>query len=822
MAPSRRFVPILAVAAAVLGASTPGPAYNARRDTKGKVALWNTDAAAANVVAGRVSYYIDGASATGGVTGEQFASAVRLAVDEWEAVPDCSLEFLEDPGRPSTTKTSTDRINRFGFTPGVLPNGAFAAAFTATVNGTITDVDLVFNPEMDWAVEFPGNPERADVAGVAVHEWGHGLGFDHSPIRSSTMFFAATLGAVSLRSTSPDDKAIAGLLYPEPSFATANGVIRGEVDIPGTADDRGVQVAVIDFVSGVPVVSSFSFEDGSYAIEGIPPGVYRVVATPIGTVAVAGGVYSPYWHTAETRFLPAVHPGTGGAGATGVFVVEAGDEITGVDFALSDAVLPHEPNESRAAAVAVAVGNSAIGRIEGFGDIDYYSFTATAGDRVSLFLHAQQLGSTLNPRLVLQNSAGTNLVTSNDISIDDAGPGGADRDCRILDAVIPTDGTYFLRIEAQTTGGPSPDPDFPEDYFYIATVLAGGGTASPFTSEFSLSPEIQDADGISTVTATFTPRTLTGTLSGEGLEVTFALVADADGDAVPGPVTDNLDGTYSALLVAPNAAAADTVQALVGATVIATAEAQWLGAADFDASPFAATPRRVRADGVSQTTVLLEPRDARGLALGEGRTVVLGLAGGPPAGIEGTVDQEDGTYGAVVTAGAERGTILVGATVDGNDLGGTLGIGLGFPLDEVVDEGIEVLAGAEGLPAKAVAKATAALKALEAVEGLDPSTATDAILVGAKKAAKQVEAAVKKGATGLASVALDLAEAAREAATDAIAERGPFADQPNETKALAKAEALVAAADAVHAAGKYSAAVGKYRAALKQAIKIVE
>src|SRR5688572_7187652 len=345
-APMNRPARAAAAALALLLLGSPLPAYLVRRTGKGTEIRWDLERSAPNVVAGKVTYYVDEASAQD-VTGPQFGAAVRAAVASWEDEETTSIAFLEDGGRPATRRDASDKVNRFGFSSGVLPPFAFAAAFTSIKGGRITDVDVVFNPELTWSVQTPGHPGKADVEGVTAHEWGHGIGLDHVPLFRSTMYYSAGFGQLSLRSLENDDRAGAASSYPAAGLDGIRGRIRGRVDVTGTSDDRGIQVTAIDFATGFPAAASMTGPGGEYEILGLPPGVYRLVASPMGTTKIRGGVYSPWWGSAATEILPAVR-GQDGAedGSTGAHVLAAGQVLEGIDFAVGAASSPGEPNET--------------------------------------------------------------------------------------------------------------------------------------------------------------------------------------------------------------------------------------------------------------------------------------------------------------------------------------------------------------------------------------------------------------------------------------------------------------------------------------------
>ena len=816
----RRLAARAALAAAALalpGSTVAG--YLIRRNDAGAEVTWNLASSAPNVVAGRITFYVD----PGGVpdvTPQQFADAVRSAIRSWEDVPRSGIAFEEDPARDANQRNSSDRINRIGYTAGVNGPFTFASTFVQTSKGRITDADVVFNPSLDWAVVSPGNPARADVEGVAAHEWGHAIGIDHVPAARSTMYFASSLGGVSLRSLETDDAAAAVHAYPDPSGDGYLAAVRGSVDVLGTADERGIQVTAVDFVTGRPAASHFSEPDGSYEIRGLAPGSYYLVASPIGTQKAAFGVYSRFWESSATGIVPAVRGQDGASdGTAGSVLLDAGEVVLNADLAVAATADPLEPDGTMGTATPLSPGRSAAARIEDLNDRDFYSFTGAMGQRVTVLLHARRIGSDLDPRLFLRTSAGLLLATSQDISTGYTTPEGADLDCRILDFPLPAAGTYYLEVEPEE----SPDAGRPEDYFYVLTLLAAGGPASPYTSGFSISPAVAPADGVSTVTLEFSPLTAQGTAIAEGASVSFDLLPDGDADGAVGPAIPDGGGTWTAQVTAPSEGGADVVRALVDGTPVRTAVVAWRGVADFAASDFTASPRRLRFDGAAQAAVRLVPRDANGVPFGAGRPVSFSLEGAPDASVGPATDVGDGSYTAKVTAGNVPESLGVAAQVDGSDLGGTLFVGVGFPLEPVVDD---VLADVEALVADAPATPRSPAARLgKARDLLLPASLLDGdadallVLVAVKGAVLQLERAAGRGAA-TEDLCIELAESAREKAEAALLDALPRVDTPLEAKRLLEGEALRNQGEILLGEGRWSRAAAKFRAAFLRASKV--
>jgi hypothetical protein len=111
-------------------------------------------------------------------------------------------------------------------------------------------------------------------------------------------------------------------------------------------------------------------------------------------------------------------------------------------------ILESEPNSLPGTADPIVVGQPVRGSI-GLGDFDYYSFSAPAGSRV--YAYAQTEGSTFgndqpgeDSQLLLLDAMGGQIEAD-----DNAGPGFSSL---ITGAVVPSTGTYLLRVSHATQG----------------------------------------------------------------------------------------------------------------------------------------------------------------------------------------------------------------------------------------------------------------------------------------------------------------------------------------------------------------------------------
>jgi murein DD-endopeptidase MepM/ murein hydrolase activator NlpD len=100
------------------------------------------------------------------------------------------------------------------------------------------------------------------------------------------------------------------------------------------------------------------------------------------------------------------------------------------------------PNNSISEAQSITVGAVVPGDICSAGDVDYYKFTAAAGQSLTMDIDAKSIGSALDSYLYLIDRNGRTVLAENDDEV-----AQEIKDSRVF-YKIPADGTYFLKVKA--------------------------------------------------------------------------------------------------------------------------------------------------------------------------------------------------------------------------------------------------------------------------------------------------------------------------------------------------------------------------------------
>jgi uncharacterized protein (TIGR03437 family) len=282
-------------------------------------------------------YVTDVAPSTSGTDSfNSVLSQVKEAAAQWNAVGASDLRVAFSGLEAANQASNTPGIDVV-FTGDLAP-GILAETGVTIVSGAVTGAGgNKFFPiaqstmMMSVDVDAPPGPSYAETYfTTAVHEMGHALGLQHT-FTASAMSQSVIRNTTRLRALGPDDVAGLAVLYGKSGWNAAYGSISGKV----TSLGQGVAMASVVALpmTGQPV-SALTNPDGTYEIDGVPPGQYLLYVHPLPPDAdirnpedASGQAFA-----ASKPFETLFYPGTRNLAQVIPVSVQAGASVTSHDF----------------------------------------------------------------------------------------------------------------------------------------------------------------------------------------------------------------------------------------------------------------------------------------------------------------------------------------------------------------------------------------------------------------------------------------------------------------------------------------------------------
>lgn len=223
--------------------------------------------------------------------GSDVVGALRRALAHWSEA--ANIRFVETASNAqsiSTAGTSGDGVSLITVAHTPENTAPFAGAsgemagrtrvfFTET--GSITEADIVLNPRQQFSSD--GTPGTFDLEATFTHEIGHLLGLEHSGAIGSSMQPRQgkngiyTVAAWTPRSLSEDDRSGVRSIYGLRPGTDVRGAITGTITAASGAPVFGANVFAEETTTGRVIASNITLSNGTYRIDGLLPGNYRVV-----------------------------------------------------------------------------------------------------------------------------------------------------------------------------------------------------------------------------------------------------------------------------------------------------------------------------------------------------------------------------------------------------------------------------------------------------------------------------------------------------------------------------------------------------------------
>lgn len=275
-------------------------------------------------------------------------SQIRAAANVWSSVSTSRLRMAYGGlFTPGTTQSAAGVQVEFSddIPPGLLAFTSLQSFgnLTASPTGTFIPVYLSVTHLPTDMSQMPSFGEEFFV--TMVHEFGHTLGLQHT-LASSVMSTYNTTASTKANPLAADDIAAISQLYPTPSYLPTVGSISGTVTLNG----NGVNLASVVAISpSNPAICTLTNPDGTYQINGIPPGLYYVyvhpLPPPVYGESTPDNIFFPHnsnnvWLPPNSGFSTQFYPNTLQPSQAHVISVTAANVTQGINFKVAASSAP--------------------------------------------------------------------------------------------------------------------------------------------------------------------------------------------------------------------------------------------------------------------------------------------------------------------------------------------------------------------------------------------------------------------------------------------------------------------------------------------------
>ena len=227
---------------------------------------------------------------------ENELNSIRSAAAQWEAVPGTVLKFEEgNLLEPGVDINGNDNQNVIYWVKEATPNGAvlvnnertdISGALAVTFptyfdDHTIVEADMVFNGVTQrWFTDYTNTFSNDNlVEAIALHEFGHFIGLQHSPLGAASMFSRTVSGVSVSAGLTLDEVAAVQSVYGIKNAEEQFGGIVGSVTLDGEKVFGAVVIA--ETKHGNIVQSTVTDKNGNYELLSLPLNQYHLRVSPI-------------------------------------------------------------------------------------------------------------------------------------------------------------------------------------------------------------------------------------------------------------------------------------------------------------------------------------------------------------------------------------------------------------------------------------------------------------------------------------------------------------------------------------------------------------